>query len=411
MGFPRIAFDKVNNHVLNNKEYTIMVGSRQVGKTTLLRQLYAATKKKEEAYYLSFEDGNVLSEIDKHPFNLFLFLRRKPDLPSVDKQQQRIVVFIDEIQYAQNPSNFLKLLYDTYKENLKIVATGSSAFYIDEKFKDSLAGRKRIFNIKPLNFEEYLIFTKQDGLLKEVKTYKSKRDYISLKKPQLLLALSDYMCYGGYPEVVLEQSVEGKIERLKELRGAFLKRDMLESGVRNETAFYTLFTMLASQTGSLVNRNELAKLVRINNKQVDDYVNILQKTFHVSLLRPFYANIKKELIKMPKVYFQDLGLRNVLLNNFSPLETRNDKGELLENYVYNLLSETYDEEQLRFWRTQDGKEIDFIVSEMYMQGKALEVKWQKAAFRSTKYKRFEEAYPQYPVSCISFDQDDILRTL
>ena len=133
---------------------------------------------------------------------------------------------------------------------------------------------------------------------------------------------------------------------------------------------------------------------------VENYIYLMQKTFIVQLLSPFYGNVRKELTKMPKVYFNDNGLRNALLNNFSRLNDRADKGALLENYVYCRLRQLHDRDSLHFWRTADGNEVDFILEQQLNKGLAYEVKYNDIQFKPSKYKKFTEAYPDFTLGCV-----------
>jgi predicted AAA+ superfamily ATPase len=360
----RLIYNDILNH-LEKKEFTIITGARSTGKTTILLEIYKQLKtKKKNVWFVSFENEEILRSINQHPEKLFQFTDQPSSILEENQEySERIIVLIDEIQYANNPSNFLKYLYDQYNPNLKIIATGSSAFYLDKKFKDSLAGRKRIFVLKTLNFEEYLIFKEKHTLINELHEIRNRDKYLSINYNKLLQLFDDFLNYGGYPAVVLSKSKEEKIEKLTELKNAYIKRDLTESGVNNETAFYSLMVLLSGQTGNMLNKNEYAKLLRIDNKTIENYIFILQKCFYISLVRPFYTNIKKELIKMPKIYFNDLGLRNILINRFYTIENREDKGQILENYTYIRLNELYSEDDIKFWRTTQQNEVDFIVTE------------------------------------------------
>ncbi|MBS3772329.1 MAG: ATP-binding protein [Bacteroidales bacterium] len=403
----RHIHDKINAH-LNKKEYTIITGARQVGKTTLLRQFYKELKKAgKKVFYLSLENIDVLNALNEHPEKIFQFTERPINPLETDaKSEERIFLLLDEVQYANDPSGFLKYLFDTYLSHLKIIATGSSAFYIDRKFKDSLAGRKKIFHLHPLNFQEYLEFSGKKDLSDEVQTLRERKDYFSLKKQEIKEYFDDYLIYGGYPAVVLENDSELKKEILLELRDSYIKRDILESGIRNDMDFYNLMKILAGQTGNLVNKNELSKTLRIHLSTIENYLSTLEKCFHISLVKPFYKNLRKEIVKMPKVYFNDLGLRNALLNRFSGIEEREDTGVLLENYVYQRLVQIYPQEDIKFWRTADGNEVDFVVSSDYKNGKAYEVKSRDSEYKPTKYKKFTENYPNINLSIIAYNSRD-----
>lgn len=134
---------------------------------------------------------------------------------------------------------------------------------------------------------------------------------------------------------------------------------------------------------------------------VDNYIYIMQKSFIVNLMSPYFGNLRKELTKMPKVYFNDNGLRNVLTNNFNRLIDREDKGELLENYVYNRLKNLYDADNMHYWRTVDRNEVDFVVEQGVKEGLAFEVKYNDVQFKPAKYKKFTDAYPGFNLQCIS----------
>jgi predicted AAA+ superfamily ATPase len=388
----RKLYDRVWAH-LPQREHTIVVGPRQTGKSTMLRQLRdALVATGQPVALLNLERSDVRLALDEQPENLFSFC----PLPV----EGTTTVFIDEIQYLRDPSNFLKLLYDEYAGRLKIVATGSSAFYIDRQFKDSLAGRKRIFELYTLDFEEFLHFSGLDDLSGQLADLRSGRIQQSSHEGLLVAALGQYLVYGGYPAVVLEPRSSDKEERLYELRDAFVKRDILESGVADDQRFYRLMALLAGQTGSLLNANELAKVLRMNAATVERHLYVLQKCFHIALLRPFFANLTKELVKMPKVYFQDLGLRNALLNNFSPFPLRPDKGALLENLGFLYLHRLYGPDRLHYWRTADGHEVDFVVQEQFDRGFAWEMKSDASAEIPAKYQKFVRTYPDYPLRLV-----------
>ena len=299
-------------------------------------------------------------------------------------------------------------MYDEYEYNVKVVVTGSSAFYIDAKFKDSLAGRKRVFQLYPLSFNEFLVFKRQEKINKEIAYHASEPSYVSQYLTSTESLLREYLTCGGYPAIVLENDWEEKKHLLNELKNSYLRRDILESGVDKENKFLMLVKLLADQIGNLVNKNELGNTIGLDNKTVEHYVYILEKCFHVDLLKPFYRNLRKELTKMPKVYFNDLGLRNSILGRFENPINRIDKGALLENFIYNQLRIKHDSYLLKYWRTADGNEVDFVVEESFDNGYALEVKWDKSQFKPKKYKKFVSSYPNFPLSCVDFYTSEIL---
>ena len=368
---------------LKRDEILLIIGARQVGKTTLLHQLEEILKKENEiVYFLDLEDPDYLTLLNKSPKNLFKIfpfdLKRKSFL------------LVDEIQYLDNPSNFLKYFYDHYKDKIKLIASGSSAFYLDKKFKDSLAGRKRIFYLFTLSFREFLRFKNEEEL--------SKKDFSNLtlsEKEKIEFYYQEYLIFGGYPRVVLSP-LEEKEEVLKDIVYSYIKKDIYDANIRSDEIFYKLFKILASQIGNLVNSSELATTLGISKTAVDNYLYVMQKSFHIRLISPFHKNLRKELTKMPKVYFLDLGLRNFLVKNFKSFNQREDKGQLLENALFRQLIEKYDFDEIKFWRTVNKQEIDFVVDEK----EAFEVKVKPIKKKS--YKLFLETYPYLKFSFVSF---------
>lgn len=399
----RKLFDDLKNHLLK-KEFSILPGARQTGKSTLLKQLERYCRETEiPVVFLNLENKTILTELNENPLNLLKFL---------PESSKRTVALVDEIQYLDDPSNFLKRLYDEHAGHLKIVATGSSAFYIDRQFRDSLAGRKKIFQLYTCSFDEYLELSGKSDLKEEMDHLLKNSDFTSTRIDYLRVEWEDYMIYGGYPAVVTEPDKQEKINKLKDIRDSFVKRDILESGVLNETVFYNLFRILAGQSGKIVNVNELSTTLRAKNDTIDNYLTILQKCFHIALVKPFYRNLRKELVKMPKVFLLDTGLRNCLLNNFQPLAVRADRGELWENTVFRMLADQIGTDAIQYWRTSGGNEIDFILTDSDSP-KAIEVKFDHHEVKVKKYKLFEEAYPEFPLQFFwlnPFGQDFFRRT-
>lgn len=371
---------------LDKDEILLIVGARQAGKTTVLHQIEDILKSSNQtSYFLNLEDPDYLSLLNKSPKNLFKIF-------SFDLKQKNFLL-VDEIQYLDNPSNFLKYFYDEYRDKIKIIASGSSAFYLDKKFKDSLAGRKRIFYLFTVSFKEFLRFKKEKEL--------SQKDFQNLslsEQEKIILYYQEYIIYGGYPRVVLA-SLEEKEEVLRDIAYSYIKKDIFEANIRQDEIFYKLFKILASQIGNLVNSSELASTLGTSKTAIDNYLYVMQKSFHIRLINPFFKNLRKELTKMPKLYFFDLGLRNFFTKNFKPFNEREDKGPLLENVLFRQLIEKYNFEEIRFWRTIQKNEVDFVIDEKL----AFEVKTQLGKFKESKYKVFLENYPKIDFSIVSFD--------
>ena len=384
------------------KEYTILIGARQTGKSTLLKQLAIDLREsKKQVVFFNLDRKELLLDFNQNPENIFKYF--------TVEAESRVYALIDEIQYLDDPANFLKLLYDEYADKLKIIATGSSAFYIDRQFKDSLMGRKKIFELQTLDFEEFLLFKNVSFLVDELVLIRQNKLVKSVFEGQLWAFLDEYINYGGYPAVVLESDIAAKIERLQEIKDAYVKIDFLEAGITDESKFYRLLILLASQTGNLLNINELSNTLKLSSITIENYLFVLQKCFYITLVKPYFQNLRKELTKMPKIYFNDLGLRNVLINYFSPVEQRADKGALLENFVYRRQQELWNKDQIKFWRTADGNEIDFIIETSFQQGEAIEVKFSEGEVKPSKYRKFTEEYPNFPLRFLTWRATDLLK--
>lgn len=386
----RFIYDSILEH-LPRKQITLLVGARQVGKTTLLRQVEEHLKAEGKlAFFISLENKQILQLLDENPQNLFQLIPPPPD-------GGRLFILVDEIQYLEDPSNFLKYHYDTAGEQLKFVVTGSSHFYIDKKFTDSMAGRKRIFELPTLGLDEVLHFRGRDDLV----PYVGSGQIPQLYKDEMMPHFYDYLVYGGYPEVVLASSLAERKEILKELCNSYVKKDVQDAGLHHPDLYLRLMKISSDQIGSLFNLNALASELSADNKTLQNYLWVMRKSFHVHCATPFHQRVSGELRKMPKLFFADLGLRNSLLNNFSPIGDRSDRGELLENFVYLRLKQSAEEEAVKYWRTQNKQEVDFVVQYDGGTAAAFEVKWNAATFRASKYAYFQKTYPEIPLKCIS----------
>jgi len=387
----RKIFNKIYENI-DNDQILLLIWARQVWKTTLMKQIQQKVKKDYKTYFLNLEDFEIKNYLNTHPNKLFEI--------TWSKTNEKQIIFIDEIQYLDNPTNFLKYIYDEYKENIKLVVSGSSSFYIDQKFRDSLIWRKKIFNIYTLDFEEFLDF-KNELKLKEI--YKNNETIPLLYKSQFERLFLEYITYWWYPEIVQIKNHEDKIERLASFTQDYIKKDIYDSNIADSQKFLAILKTLASQTWELLNMNEIANTFYLSLPTIEKYIYIMQKSFHIAIIRPFYKNVKKELTKMPKIYFYDLGFRNSLLKNFDNINLRSDKWNFLENIYFREFLFKYNLENINFWRTQNKNEVDFIIEEK----KAYEIKFNEKLIKPSKYELFRKNYPDFDLEFLTFN--DLLK--
>ncbi len=382
---PRAILPKLKD-ALTIDEVVLLVGSRQSGKTSLMKLLIKdllKTVNPQQLFYFDLELVQQLEELNRlKDFNQFIQSLKAQGADF----NERVWVFLDEIQYLQHPSSFLKYLYDHYKPQLKFIVSGSSTLEIKQKFSDRLTGRVRQFLIHPLSFAEYLDFADKPTLLRDLtESHPSFPDLLTreqhfdsdsipsgnidsstLRKhySSLRQEFERFTIYGGYPAIAKENSDLEKQRILKELYSLYVRRDIKDIGrIEDVSGFNTMVKLLCFQIGQLVNESELAISSTISRPTVRRYLFLLENTFVIKLLKPFFTNPRKEYVKMPKVYFLDTGLRNGAADNFLPLGQRTDIGSLVENGVLTQLLKSLPEfsEELSFWRSEKGTEVDFII--------------------------------------------------
>jgi predicted AAA+ superfamily ATPase len=366
----------------------IITGPRQSGKTTLMKQIRDQLKKGISplpTFFFNLEDMDYLTAFDQSPKNLLKLIPRG----------KKVIVFVDEVQYLKNPSNFLKYIYDEHKENIKLIVSGSSAFYMDTKFDDSLSGRKWLHILYPMGFKEFLYFS-NDDIYEQCITHKVDVYQPAIRR-EIEALFEEYVLYGGYPEVVTSQDIDYKKEILNDIIHSYLKKDIKDAGIKYIDKFYNVLKLLASQVGNLVNKNELALIGAISQTAVENYLNLLKRTFYISLISPFFTKASKEIARMPKIYFFDTGIRNMVLKNFSELELRLDKGSLMENVVFKYFSESQTLEDIKFWRKKAGAEIDFVIN-----NKAYEVKYSLGTLKTQQLQSFKASHPGIDLSVLFY---------
>lgn len=380
--------DKVIGSLESNKAIFIL-GARQVGKTTLLQQLKNVVGEENSLYYdIEFPDNlELFSGTIENILSRWRFERKNPG--------SRCYVFLDEIQYINDFSKKVKLLTDHYADEFKLIMTGSSSAMIRYQFKESLVGRKEIYILYPLNFREFCYFKGEEKIARLV----CSGEEVSPTHPLLLISshiemlMSEFITFGGFPEVVLSNSSEKKITLLNEIVSSYIIKDIKNLfQIEKIEQVNRLIRCLAENTGKEMNISELAKDVGLHRETLQKYLNILEDSFIIGILRPFYSNLNKELRKMPKAYLLDTGLRNMLVKNFTLLSKRQDKGELVENAFFNRLYYSKNAATtIHYWKTKAGQEIDFIKRENDLIT-AYEVKY--GDDRTNHFNSFRNKYPQ-----------------
>ncbi len=334
---------------LSKKEISLIVGPRQAGKTTLMNILQDYLNKKgEKTLFLSldFED-------DMPFFKTQSFLVQRLKLEFGNKKGY---VFIDEIQRKENAGLFLKGLYDM---NLpyKFIVSGSGSVDLREKIHESLIGRKRIFELNTLSLKEFLNFKteyKYEGMLK---------DYFRIV-PQAINFFIEYINFGGYPRVILEETINEKNMIINEIFRSYMEKDIsFLLKIERINVFSNLIKILSSQIGNSVNFNELATTLGASLQTIKNYIYYAEKTFVLRKITPFFRNVRKEISKSPVFYFNDLGLRNYAIGLFGKITETSQAGFLFQNLVYHLLIEKFDKTPatIHWWRTKDKAEVDFVI--------------------------------------------------
>jgi len=350
MPIKRYMFSELVAH-LSKKELSLIVGPRQAGKTTLMLQVQDYLKKKnEKTLFLSLD-----FEGDTPHFNTQAALL---DRINLEFGKKKGYVFIDEIQRKENAGIFLKGLYDM-QTPYKFVVSGSGSIELKEKVHESLAGRKRMFELQTVSLKEFINY-------KTMYKYEDRLDeYFRIEKTERLGLLIEYLNFGGYPRVILEETLAEKLQTMDEIYRSYIEKDIAYLlRVERIDAFGNLLRLLAGQAGNIINLNEISSTVGISVQTVKNYLYYAEKTFVIKRLTPYYRNIRKEISKSPVVYFNDIGMRNFSIGQFGRYMMLSEMGFLFQNLIYRLLHEKIKDEgsTLHFWRTKDRAEVDFVIN-------------------------------------------------
>ena len=362
---------------LEEKEIIVIRGARQSGKSTLMKKIGSLLQKKyqeDQIILIDFEDEIEQSKFEKNPKEYIEFYLQG---------KEKLFLLLDEIQYIKKAGKILKLLLEKYPQ-IKFIVSGSSTLDIN-KLGEYLVGRAVFFELYPFSYSEFLK-AKNDQLYLE---YKKKRFNIlkpkktdSLFIDKLNIYLKEYLTYGGYPRIALENNKEKKIILLKNLFSTYVEKDIIKLyGVKYKEKVIIILKYLSTTIGNLLNYNDICQTANCHFQELKDFISIFEETYILKKILPYHKNLVSELKKNPKIYFFDLGLRNTLLERFE--FTEEEWGRMLENYGF-LVYKNY---SLSFWRTTAKAEVDFVLKDKKIP---IEIKTTPKITRS--YLSFIESY-------------------
>ncbi|MHA1672336.1 MAG: ATP-binding protein [Promethearchaeota archaeon] len=359
--------EEILSPYFSRKEIIGIRGARQIGKTTLLKRIQDLWK--GESIFINMDLRENRRSFESSPLD---FVARFTASAKGISQSNKFLIIFDEIQRITKAGELLKIVYDEANETskVKIFISGSSSLELKTNVLPFLAGRLLLFNLFTFNFQEYLS-TLDKGLLhllkkKQMSLQSFIRDGSPIDPPSFLSEnvhnLKQYLIWGGYPEAIKANTDETRRRILNNIMNLYLDKDISAFfGLTDTSKFEALLRVLAFNIGNMVNISGLSSDLKLSYRQTEHFLEILEHSYTIKLVRPFYKNLVTEVKKMPKQYLFDLGMRNAILNNFTPFDNRTDRGELLENFVFCELQSNFEGWQINYWRTMGKAEMDFIL--------------------------------------------------
>lgn len=401
MEFKRPHYQKLLKEA-TEREISIIIGPRQVGKSTLLQQLHQELSQTTKTLFL---DLDILSNFEK--VSTYELLIQTITAAGYTKDQP-FILFLDEFQRYSDISRIMKNVYDHHK-NVKIYASGSSSLTIKNQIQESLAGRKILTHVLPLSFAEFLTFKQaKDELVTLDNIHKLQGKDLAKMTTSLRHYLEEFMIYGGYPAVVLEKSNNKKPQILANIFDLYVKKDLVEYlSITKILHVKKMIEFLAINNGQKIQYSEISQLTSLQIPTVKNYLEILQETYLIQEIRPYFTNKNKELAKIPKIFFLDTGVRNYFIKTFTQPHLRADIGFLFETFIFTEILKQDISQEIKFWNNKNLQEVDFVIQKSSSLI-GLEVKF-KETLKKVDYsgiKAFTNDYPNAKTYVINLTIQD-----
>ena len=331
----RRIYTELEGH-LKKKQVTVILGMRRVGKSTAVKYLLSKVKHSNKIY-LDCEKIELQTLFNSPSYDVII---SSLELAGINFSKPAVIA-LDEIQLIKNLPSFIKYVYDTY--HVKFIVTGSSSYYLKNQFTESLSGRKLIYEMYPLSFDEFLSF--KNIKIQTIEKY-AQADYNAAWYTKTKALYAEYLKYGGFPEVVLQKNAKDKTELLWDIVNSYIDMDVkLLSDYSLSKDLFALVKLLAARVGSKLDFTKLSNVAGIDRRKISDYIYLFENTYFLHLIKPYTKNIDKEISQQPKIYFADNGLLHVLGGESI------SSGQVFENAVAIQLTNLY---RLNYYQKKNG---------------------------------------------------------
>lgn len=338
--YPRAIYPSLQAHA-RKKQVSVLTGMRRTGKTTLLKKLMEESPIEQKVFFdLERIDNRELFSEKNYETIVHVLTQRGIQF------SEKVLIGIDEIQLVPNLPSVVKYLYDAY--DIKFILTGSSSYYLKNQFNESLAGRKKIFEIYPLSFKELLDFK---GVAYSPGGTFTERVFMQAEYERLKLYYQEYVEYGGFPEVVLVDNIADKQDLVKDILSSYINLDLLAlSDIQKSTEAFKLIKLLASRIGTKLEVSKICTLSGLTRPRVENYLSLFEQSYLIRTIPVSSKNPDREIVKARKLYFLDNGIASI--------SARLGSGSKFENAVFNQLRP---HGKVSYYALKTGNEIDFIL--------------------------------------------------